>query len=157
MSQKRLRLTPQLRGQIVAAIRAGGYPHVAAEAWAIPRAVFDDWVRRGSGKAARDPYLTFAAEVRTAHAQARLRAEMEVFTDDPKVWLEHGPGREGADNPGWTVSVKPADPATEARNALLDPELMRLFRILTEALAPFPEARDRAAAILAPHGLPGPA
>ena len=153
MADKRFRLTPQLREQIVAAIRAGGYPHVAAEAWDVPQRVFDDWLRRGRAAKARDPYLAFAGAVRTARAQARLRAEMEVFKDDPKVWLEHGPGREQVDNPGWTVAVKPAEAAAEERNALLDVELMGLFRTLIEILTPYPDARAQAAQLLAGRGL----
>ena len=146
MSDKRYRLTPQLRGQIVAGVRSGGYAHVVAEAWGVPRSTFDDWLKRGEGKNARDPYLAFAHEMRQAEAQARLRAEMQVFQSDPKVWLEHGPCRETPTRPGWSVSVKPAEAAAEdSRNALLDPELMQLFRTLLGVLAPFPEARVKVA------------
>jgi hypothetical protein len=137
----RLRLTPQLRSQIVAGIRSGGYALVAAEAFGVPRAVFEDWVRRGTGKAAREPYGAFAGDVRTAQAQARLRAELAVFADDPKVWLEHGPGRETADRPGWTVAAKPAGADPDGRNALLDPQCMRVCDVLLDALLPFPDAR----------------
>jgi hypothetical protein len=135
-------LTPQLRAQILAGIRAGGYPHVAAQAWGVSRELLDDWLRRGSGSAAREPYRLFAHDVRQAHAQARLRAEFAVFQDDPKVWLEHGPGREGPDNPGWTVSVKPVEPGPDgSRNVLGDPEIMAIFQLVLHALMPYPEAR----------------
>ena len=100
MAAKRFRLTPQLRSQIVAAIRSGGYPHVAAEAFGVAKEIFDDWFKRGHENGAREPYLTFGREVSEAIAQARLRAEMSVFKDDPKVWLEHGPGRETPTLPG---------------------------------------------------------
>src|SRR5437762_13230908 len=98
MSVRRFRLTPQLRSQIVAGVRAGGYPHVAAEAWGVPRAIFDLWLERGQAKDGREPYASFARDVQTAYAQARLRAELAVFEDDPKVWLAHGPGRESDGN-----------------------------------------------------------
>jgi hypothetical protein len=144
---KRYRLTPQVRQQIVAGIRAGGYPHVAAEAWEIPRCVFEDWLLRGRAMKAREPYRTFAREVRAATAQARLKAEMDVFKDEPKVWLERGLGRETAESPGWTVAVKPAAPA-RAYNALADPALLGLFRTVLQALMPFPAARAHVAKLL---------
>lgn len=153
MTEKRFRLTPQLRQQIIASIRSGGYPHVSAEAWGVPRDVFEQWLRRGGDLKAREPYLSFTHEVRAAQAQARLRAELAVFEHDPKVWLEHGPGREGADNPGWSVSVKPAESAPQTRNALLDPELLRLFRVVRQVLVPYPDARARVAQALADLGL----
>ena len=140
MSEKRFRLTPPLRSQIIAGIHAGGYPHIAAAAFAVPKEIFDDWLKRGVGTDAREPYVSFAKEVAQAQAKARLRAEMAVFEAEPKIWLMHGPGRETGASPGWTVSVKPAEGAVESRNVLLDPELMQLFRTLMEVLRPYPEA-----------------
>lgn len=154
MSAKRFRLTPVLRSQIVAGIRAGGYPHVAAEAWGVPKEVFDDWLKRGGAPDAREPYVSFAKEVRQAQAQARLRAEMAVFEADPKIWLLHGPGREVDGRPGWSVTVKPAEGIETERNALLDPDLMALFRTLLEVLRPYPEARIEVAQALMNAGLP---
>jgi hypothetical protein len=148
MPAKRFRLTPQLRGEIVAGIRAGGYPHVAAEAFGVPQDVFDDWLQRGREAGARDPYLAFANEVRQAFAQARLRAEISVFKDDPKIWLEHGPGRETERHPGWSVAVKPAEAPDQERNILLDADVMQLFRTLMEVLAPYPDARAEVAQAL---------
>ena len=156
MSTKRFRLTPQLRSEIVAGIRAGGYPHVAAEAFGVPRDIFDDWLQRGREVGARDPYLLFAGEVRGAFAQARLRAEISVFKDDPKVWLEHGPGRETERQPGWSVAVKPAEAPDQERNILLDAEVMSLFRTLMQVLAPFPEARTQVAQALMKVGVKEP-
>jgi hypothetical protein len=152
MSERKVRLTPELGQQIVAAIRAGGYPHVAAEAFGVPKDDFDDWLKRGNTKNAWDPYRTFARDVRQAFAQARLRAEMAGYEKDPKAWLIHGPGRESEQQPGWSVSVKPAETHTEARNILLDPELMALFRALMEILQPFPEARSEVAKVLTNMG-----
>lgn len=152
MTTKRIRLTPELGQQIVAAIRAGGYPHVAAEAFGVPKDEFDDWLARGNARNAWEPYRTFARDVRQAFAQARLRAEMEGFTKDPKSWLIHGPGRESAQQPGWSVSVKPAEVHVQSRNILLDPELMALFGTLLELLQPFPEARGQVAEALGKMG-----
>ena len=153
MPATRFHLTPQLRSQIVAGIRAGGYPHVAAEAWGVPKDVFDDWLKRGLDANAREPYRSFACEVRQARAQARLRAELALFQDDPKNWLEHGPGRETDSNPGWSVAVKPAETLAERRNILLDPELMQLFRTLMQVLLPYPEARVQVAQALMNLGM----
>jgi len=148
MSVKRFRLTPSMRTQIIASIRSGGYPHVAAASWGMPRPAFDDWWSRGVAQDAREPYLSFVKDIVEAQAQARLRAEMAVFEAEPKIWLIHGPGREAPDNPGWSVSVKPTEASIEGRNALLDPELMQLFRTLMDVLDPYPEARDKVAQAL---------
>jgi hypothetical protein len=135
----RVRLTPLLRSQIVAGIRSGGFVQVAAEAWGVSKDVLDDWLRRGTGKGARAPYAAFAGDVRMAQAQARLRAELLVFQDEPKVWLEHGPGRETPDRPGWTAAARPAD---RADDATLGPDALRLVGAIAERLLPFPAARD---------------
>ncbi len=134
------RLTAALQQRIVAAIRAGGYPHIAAEAVGVPAALFDDWLERGQVDGAWEPYRSFAEEVREARSQARLRAETELFKDEPKRWLAHGPGRDSADNPGWSTAVKPATTNAEARNALLDQNFIQLVRELLEVLKVFPEA-----------------
>ena len=148
MSAKRFRLTPPLRSQIIAGIHAGGYPHVAAAAFAVPKDIFDDWLKRGVGADAREPYVSFAKDVAQAQAKARLRAEMAVFEAEPKVWLMHGPGRETSESPGWSVSVKAAEATVESRNVLLDPELMQLFRTLMEVLRPYPDASAQVAQVL---------
>jgi hypothetical protein len=155
MPHTKFRLTPALREQIIAAIRAGGYPHVAAGAWGVPKDVLDDWLKRGDDADAREPYRSFAHDVRQAFAQARLCAEMAVYKDEPKIWLIHGPGRETDDQPGWSVSVKPSEAAAQERNALCDPELMALFRAILHALTPFPEARGKVAEVLMSIGVQG--
>ena len=115
---------------------------------------FDDWLRRGEEPKAREPYRSFAKDVRLAFAQARLSAEVAVFKDEPKIWLIHGPGRETDDRPGWSVSVKPAELSVAGKNVLLDPELMRLFHVVMQALEPFHEARLEVAQALMKHGIP---
>src|SRR5262245_4634439 len=129
MSRKRYRLTPALMQQILSGIRAGGYPHVVAQAWGVPPAVFEGWLRKGDGPNGRKPYVAFAAEVRQAHAQARLRAENEVFSDKVQVWLEHGPGRERSGQPGWSAAVKgPSAGPVEEVNPWLSPDFLALIR-----------------------------
>jgi hypothetical protein len=47
-------------------------------------------------------YAEFASQVRTARAEARLSAEVEVKRGEPLNWLMKGPGRHQPDAPGWT-------------------------------------------------------
>lgn len=148
MATNRFCLSPGLHRQIIGGIQAGAYPQVAAEAFGVPKHVFDDWMTRGADADAREPYRSFADEVRQSLAQTRLRAEMIIFEADSKSWLIHGPGREIEGNPGWSVSVKPAQTCAAERNALLDPQLMSLFRSVLEVLTPYPDARSQVAQLL---------
>jgi hypothetical protein len=145
--------TPALAQQIVAGIRAGGYPHVAAEARGVSRKLFERWLRLGGRKNAPEPFAGFAVEVRSAAAQARLRAEMHILDEAPRVWLEHGPGREGPGNAGWSGSVKATDMATgQQQNPLLDERFLAHCRSMREALAPYPEAHAALMAAMAAMG-----
>jgi hypothetical protein len=96
-------LTPESHKAIVAAIRAGAYDWIAAEANGIDRETFKLWMRTGT-RTKREPYLSFVRDVRTARAQARLSAEIEVRKDQPFSWLRFGPGRERDGEAGWTES-----------------------------------------------------
>jgi len=96
-------LTPESHKAIVAAIRAGAYDWIAAEANGIDRETFKLWMRTGT-RTKREPYLSFVRDVRTARAQARLSAEIEVRKDAPFSWLRFGPGRERDGEAGWTES-----------------------------------------------------
>ena len=107
-------LTPALQERIVAALRAGGFPEIAAAAWGVSRRTFRRWMRRGEVKEI-EPYRSFAAAVREAIAQARLRAEMDIFENQPRIWLQHGPGRETDASPGWTTAVKPSASRNESK------------------------------------------
>lgn len=151
---KPFRLTAEVRSQILGSIRAGGYPHIAAEAWGMTKETFDDWMRRAAEPGAREPYRSFAKDVRLAFAQARLRAELNVFEHEPKIWLIHGPGRETDAMPGWSVSVKAAELSAVGRNVLMDPDLMRLFHKVIEALDRYPDARIEVADALMKMGVP---
>jgi hypothetical protein len=144
------RLTPQLEQTIVAYVRAGGLPHVAAEAAGVPYALFRRWMQRGDGKDARPAYRHFRRAVHQAHAQARLGAEVAVFKGKPLDWLKCGPGREAPGRTGWTSAAK-APPAArgEAAPTLSHPEVQRLLVELLEQLKPFPEARAAVAGKLA--------
>ena len=134
-------LTDEIARGILAAIRAGGFPHVAAAAYGVDAATWERWLRRGRGRHAREPYRSFARQVEAAHAQARLRAEMTVLEKDVRAWLKHGPGRDRPGQPGWAAVVRPA-PAREPGGAdlLRAPEVLQMLATLRTALAPYPEA-----------------
>jgi hypothetical protein len=152
MARSRYRLTPALQEQIVAFIRAGGYPHVAAEAAGLPRDVFERWMERGQRAGAPAAYRDFARAIKEAQAQARLHAELTAMTDKPLDWLKAGPGKDSAANPGWTNPGKPRDASAAGTDkterlriwcAVLD-----LLGRCVEQLAPYPEARAALAAWL---------
>jgi hypothetical protein len=127
--------TPALERQISAYIRAGGFPHVAAEAAGVPARAFERWLRRGHNPR-RDPaYRTFAGAVRAAAAQARLRAEIAALEGKPLDWLRYGPGKETAGRPGWTAAARAAADTGREVNALDVPEIRALFAKLLPALA----------------------
>lgn len=142
MSPSEPELTPELQSRIVSFVRAGGYPQVAAEAAGVPRRFFEKWLRNGNRRQAQSLYRAFAAEVRTAAAQARLRAEIAIFDKRPLDWLKCGPGKETSRQPGWSAAPKAQTAARSAKdNPLAHPACQRLFTDLLEALTPFPEAR----------------
>jgi hypothetical protein len=149
MERPRLVLTAKLQNDICAFIRQGGFPEVAAEAAGIPQATFRQWLARSEKPLAATSYRTFAAEVRKAAAQARVLAEMEAIKKNPLAWLKHGPGRETANMPGWTLPVRsPLGLGRGTAHALAQPELADLCAVLLRVLTPFPEARTAAAAAL---------
>ncbi len=155
MSRKRHPPTADVRQQIAAFIRAGGFPHVAAEAAGVPRRVFERWLKRGRARGAGALHRAFYESVFQAGAQARLGAEIAVLTDKPMDWLRQGPGREAPNRPGWTSPVRPAAPGKGGRGSrLAEPEVQALLASMTRLLAPYPEARALAAAGLGATPLP---
>ncbi|MCI0680684.1 MAG: hypothetical protein L0Y71_01155 [Gemmataceae bacterium] len=143
---KPIRLTATLHRKIVSAIRAGGFPHISAQAFGVAVALLDEWLRRGDDRGGR--FRAFARELRDACAQARLKAEIAVFNDDPPRWLEHGLGRDRPGNPGWAAAVRPLTLADE-RRVLDDAEFTRCMSEVKEFLAPFPEVVEKVNQLLA--------
>jgi hypothetical protein len=130
------RLTPEVQNDIVAFLRAGGFPEVAAEAAGVPAAQFANWMHRGRNPGEPRRYREFVAAVTQALAQARLTAEVAALKAKPLEWLKAGPGREG-----WG-----RDAAPPARPPGLEhPEIRELLARLLAALEPFPEAREAVA------------
>jgi hypothetical protein len=127
---------------ICAYIRKGAFPHMAAEAAGVPAEVFHRWMAQGELQRAREPYRTFAKQVRQAVAQARILTEFEVREKDPRFWLLKGPGREQPGSPGWTRETKPlVIQDRRSINLLASPEWNSLWAIILQALGNFPEAR----------------
>jgi hypothetical protein len=131
-------LTPETNRAIVAAIRAGAYDWIAAQANGVDRNTFMAWMRRGE-REQTEPFLSFRNDVLTARAQARLSAEIEVRKDQPFNWLRFGPGRERDDAPGWTESKEIRHSGSLA--VVQSEEWLRIAAALEGALCPFPEAR----------------
>jgi hypothetical protein len=78
----------------------------------------------------------------------RVAAEIKAFGEQPIAWLKSGPGKERADNPGWTTTVKPSAKGNQTINILLTPDGQRLVMMLLQLLAPYPEARAAVAQAL---------
>lgn len=131
-------LTPERHKAIVAAIRAGSYDWVAAQANGVDPDTFRLWMRRGD-KERKEPYLTFVAEVRIARAQARLAAEIEVRKDQPFNWLRFGPGRERPGEDGWTESTEIKHSGSVG--VLYSQEWTLISVAIETALEGFPEAK----------------
>src|SRR6185437_7480818 len=150
MAQSRYRLTAALQEQIVAYIRAGGFPHIAAEAAGLPRHLFARWLERGQRADAPAAYREFARAVMEAQAQARLHAELTALTDKPLDWLKAGPGKDSADNPGWTNPGKPRSASADgADKGQIWAEVLALLGRCAEGLGAYPEARAALAAWIA--------
>ncbi|HVS33986.1 MAG TPA: hypothetical protein VMS17_00265 [Gemmataceae bacterium] len=147
MSPKIPPLTAEVEKTITAYVRAGGYPHIAAEAAGIPLDVFDEWLRKGeAGRPLK--YKRFVEKLRQAEAQARLNAEVAAFKDKPMDWLKAGPGKETPAKPGWSALAKPRPGAAKETPLLMRPDVQTFLRALLTALEPHPEARAAVAAVL---------
>jgi hypothetical protein len=135
------RLTAELRDRICTYIRAGADPNMAAEAAGVPAACFEDWLQRGQLPRPRAAYALLWREVEKARAQARVKAELAAYEENPLDWLRCGPGKETDARPGWTGTARPA---YQGRTAVADfvrgPEFQALVLLLRRVLAPFPEA-----------------
>jgi hypothetical protein len=126
---------------ILASIRAGGFPHVAAQAYGVPLKRFHCLMQR----------RRIARRVQQASARARLKAEMETYEADGRFWLGHGPGKETCEAPGWSAQAKPAyEPGGEGGELLASPQFQNCVTALLTALETMPEARTAGAAAFNP-------
>lgn len=141
-------LTPALTDQIASYIRAGGFPHIAAEAAGVPQDAFERWLRRGRQQQAPAKYRAFREAVLQAQAQARLAAETAALGNKPMDWLKSGPGRETAAQAGWSSTPRPRSGAQDESNPFLHPLVLAMLRRMIEALTPHPQARVAAAQVI---------
>lgn len=138
---RRIKLTPDVEGQILSFIRVGGYPHVAAQAAGIPEWMWNEWIALGEKKGAREPYKSFVLKVNQAKAQARLNAEVAALEADPRFWLKNGPGKETPESPGWAAMVRPMlTQNNQTINLFSSPDFIQFMATLRAVLAPYPEA-----------------
>jgi hypothetical protein len=146
----KIKLTDELSRTICAYIRAGAFPHVAAEAAGVPAELFEVWMHMAetSRGQAKNRYAKFRVIVLQARAQARLAAEMAVLKDKPADWLRNGPGKEADPSKGWTQPIRAKFEDKRQVSIHLHPELSNLFAAVLEVLAPFPEARQAVAGAL---------
>src|SRR3954451_24577340 len=148
MNDPRHPLTAEVQGQIVALVRAGGFPHVAAVAAGTPVKVFEYWLRCGRAKKPQPLYREFLEAVLQAQAQARLVAETQALRKAPLSGLRFGPGRQTGRLPGWTDAVKP--PKLERHFGASVARMQELVTTMLDALGEFPEARAALAQALDP-------
>src|SRR5437660_1607549 len=74
-----MKLTPEIRAQILAGTRQGGHAYIAAQAAGAPLDVFKQWMRKGrKSRRSRNLYRVFYEEVQQAKGIARLLCETEV-------------------------------------------------------------------------------
>ncbi len=141
--------TPAVEQQIVAFIRAGGFPEVAAEAAGVPRPTYRRWVRAGRAANGDAACRHFAHAVMQAAAQARLRAELATHENKPLDWLRYGPGKQTARNPGWTGPMRVTPPKNRADVNTLDSAAARaaIDDVLT-AMESYPALRIEIAGFL---------
>jgi len=149
MPTDRHRLTPEVEQTLLTYIRAGGFLQVAAAAAGLPADVFARWLRQGGAPGARPRHRDFRAAVLQAAAQARMAAEVQVFQKRPLDWLRCGPGRQAADSPGWTATVKAPSPGpARDTDLLLLPEVQQFAQFLLDQLSPYPDLRAHITAAL---------
>jgi hypothetical protein len=124
-------LTADLEEKILSYIRAGGLPHVAAEAAGVNPRTFRDWMARGEGRHPTRPSTPrlrrFAKAVNEAVGQTRLIAEARMFKDHPGQWLKTA-ARTRGDFEGWS------DPEREGGTGSAELSSSALSRFTDEEL-----------------------
>jgi hypothetical protein len=133
--------SPELLKEIVAYIRAGAYPHVAAQAAGLSQTQFTQWMQRGERAGSKGSHADFAKAIRQAEAQARITAEMEIRQNKPLDWLRNGPGRHSMQNVGWTGNVRGTSQAETAGDLLDSPAMQETISTILRALEDHPEAK----------------
>lgn len=124
---------------IVAFIRAGSFPRVAAEAAGVSGEVFDAWMAT---------YRHFRDAVLKAQAEARLAAEVELREAKPLDWLRCGPGKPAGLGDGWTTPAKASTGPPKAIDLLALPQTQEVIARVLAVLEPHPDLRQAVATAL---------
>jgi hypothetical protein len=88
------KLTAEMQEKIVLLImEEGSYAQVAAQVAGIPERRFYDWMEKGEGERAKEPYKSFHQAIKKASAIAESKASKKVFTGksdwiSAATWLE---------------------------------------------------------------------
>jgi hypothetical protein len=124
-------LSTEIEQTIIAYTRAGAFASAAAEAAGVPVRTFHEWMARGEGRHPCRPCTpklrAFARNVRQAHAEARVAAEIEVHKERPSYWLAHA-ARTKPDRDGWTKPPEGADGEDASRVPTLEERLAAIDR-----------------------------
>jgi len=133
------RWNPLIAEKIYAFVRAGAFPHIAAQAAGLPLNVFHLWMKRGDLR--YSIFRQFKLHLLECQAQARVGAEISTYQDNPEVWLRQGPGKDAIDNPGWSHAAKAIiHNSSQTLNLVLTPELAAIFGSVFQILSPYPDA-----------------
>jgi hypothetical protein len=141
MEKKLPRLTARLIQTICKYVQSGAFEQTACEAVGLPFTLYQDWLARGEQAKAGRLLRLLVRELEQARALARLRLEVRMRADDPRLWLLHGPGREARDRQGWSAPARAPDPESAGGEGFA-PEVWDFVCAIHAALKPFPEARQ---------------
>ena len=78
------KLTPEVQERIVQAIGVGATYELAAQYGGVSYDAFNDWMNKGGGPAAREPYCQFCQAVKEAEGKAVVKwlAKIETAASD---------------------------------------------------------------------------
>lgn len=149
MARTSYRLTQHRIKELCDRLKAGAFDHVACESLGIPYHVYQRWLSLGQQDNPRPLHQELYQAVLQAKAHARFVVEMQMRTEQPKVWLLQGPGRETPTRPGWTTPARSNGRDGRVSPLHLQPEILALVTAILQTLKPFPEARTALAQTLA--------
>jgi hypothetical protein len=129
---------------ILADVRRGASPHAAAHAAGVDPGTWARWT-----DPARCRFRPFQRKLRTAAAQAQVRAQLAAFAANPTAWLGHRPDWEPPDSPGWAGTPTPLAAGPAPVNVPASPEWQHLWDGLLQSLVDFPDARAAVQAAVA--------
>lgn len=75
-----------VHNQIVSGIATGAYKEHAAAAAGVPSRTMHDWMNRGEGPDADEPYLSFAMDVRRAEGKDIVQTTAAITKAEKKDW-----------------------------------------------------------------------